>query len=124
MSEQPPSSGAGEDAVQELPSVPDVLLSSAHLLITLAADSIARRERLAEAELAIEALRAQLPVLERVLPAEAITGYRQALADLQMAFADAVAGPPARAGGEERPTDDASQPAQPRPAIWTPGGAV
>jgi hypothetical protein len=123
MSDQTPPTGDAEAAAQQLPSVPDVLLSSAHLLITLAADAIARRERLEEAELAIEALRAQMPVLERILPPEAVTGYRQALSDLQMAYADALAGPPAPEAGGKQPGQGEDK-ARPRPTIWTPGGDV
>jgi hypothetical protein len=117
MSDQTPSPDAAAAGGQELPSVPDVLLSSAHLLITLAADAIARRDRLDEAGLAIDALRAQMPLLEKIIPPDAVTGYRQALADLQMAYADAIAGPPAAAAPEEPE-------AAPRPRIWTPGGDV
>jgi hypothetical protein len=121
MSDQtPPPDEAGPGA-QELPSVPDVLLSSAHLLITLAADAIARGGRLEEAGLAIDTLSAQMPLLERVIPAEAINGYRQALADLQIAYADAVAGPAAPADAAQEPAEPE---AAPRPRIWTPGGDV
>jgi len=114
MSDQAPPQ---EGQPQELPSVPDVLLSSVHLLITLAADAIARRERLEEAALAIDALAALIPQVERIIPADALSGYRQALSELQLAYAGALSGPPA-----EQP--EAPKPAAERPRIWTPGGDV
>jgi hypothetical protein len=43
-----------------------------------------------EARLAIEALRAVAPVLEGALPDEALRDLRQATANLQLAYADAV----------------------------------
>jgi hypothetical protein len=118
MSDQAPPQ---EGQPQELPSVPDVLLSSVHLLITLAADAIARRERLDEAALAIDALAALIPQVERIIPADALSGYRQALSELQLAYAGALSGPPAEQPAEQ---PEAPKPAAERPRIWTPGGDV
>ena len=47
-----------------------------------------------QARLAIEALRALIPVLEESAPAEAIRDLRQATANLQLAYAEAVAKAP------------------------------
>ena len=44
-----------------------------------------------QARLAIEALRALIPVLEDAAPAEAIRDLRQATANLQLTYAEAVA---------------------------------
>jgi hypothetical protein len=124
MSDQTPPQepqDAQEGLPQELPSVADVLLSSVHLLITLAADAIARRERLEEAKLAIDALSSLMPQIEAVIPKEAMSGYRQALNDLQLANADALAGPPSPGPGGE---PEAATQDEERPRIWTPGGDV
>jgi hypothetical protein len=112
-----------EQGSQAPPTVPEVLLSSVHLLVTLAVQAIAARE-LDDARLAIDGVAAQLPLLERILPAEAMTSYRQALADLQLAYAEALNAPAAEpeagpGGAEESPVDT-----PPRPRIWTPGGDV
>jgi hypothetical protein len=114
---------------QELPSAADVVLSSVHLLVTIGFERTGLRpgttRDLAETELSVEALRALLPVLERLLPADAVGQYRQALAELQMAFAEAVQPPPG-AGPAPGPPP-APEPAvdtPPRPKIWTPRGDV
>jgi hypothetical protein len=77
-----------------------------------------------EARLGIEALRALLPVLEPELEPAEREGLRQAVARLQLAYADTVlpgeAQPPA--GQAEPPAQE--RPARPRPPIWTPGGDV
>jgi hypothetical protein len=95
---------------------------------------------LAQTALAIETVRALLPVLERVLEPASMTTLRSALSELQLAYADAAkesaageqaaAGQPESAGGDP-PADAPEGPAQPesriapeRPRIWTPGGDV
>jgi hypothetical protein len=99
---------------------------------------------LAQTALAIETVRALLPVLERVLDAASVTTLRSALSELQLAYADAAESPaPAEPGGEGEPGAaegeapagegaDAPKPppgresriAPERPKIWTPGGDV
>jgi hypothetical protein len=91
---------------------------------------------LAQTALAIETVRALLPVLERVLDAASMTTLRSALSELQLAYADAAkepaAGKPAAADEPEAAGGEAPDgPAQPesritpeRPRIWTPGGDV
>lgn len=87
-----------------------------------------------QTRLAIETVRALIPVLEQVLDSRALTTLRSALAELQLAYADAVAEPAPHATAEE-PAKDASAKAEPakeeprtvtpeRPKIWTPGGDV
>jgi hypothetical protein len=99
-----------------MPSPAEVVLSSAQLLVTLAADAIDARERLDEAQLAIDAVEALLPVVERLVSADQLRQYKRAVAELQLAFAEAskpAAAPPEPA--VETPE---------RPKIWTPGGDV
>ena len=89
---------------------------------------------LAQTALAIETVRALLPVLEQVLDSASMTTLRGALSELQLAYADA-AERPAQAASQEPPPPKPAGPAQPppaaggpvapeRPRIWTPGGDV
>ena len=99
-----------------IPTIPEVILSGAALLVSLGARAIAERDT-ESASLAIDALAAQMPVIERVVPADALSHYRQALAELQLGYAEALKPPP------EPPKQD--EPPEPeRPKIWTPGGDV
>ena len=52
-----------------------------------------------QTRLAIETVRALVPVLEQVLDEQSLTTLRSALSELQLAYADAVGG----AGAERRP---------------------
>jgi len=111
-SEQPPPEE------MRLPSAAEVVLSSAQLLVTLAADAIDGRERLDEAQLAIDAVGALLPVVERLVTPDQLRQYRRAVAELQLAFAEASKSAPRPPAAE--PAVDAPE----RPKIWTPGGDV
>lgn len=102
-----------------LPTVPEVVLSSAQLLVSLAAEAITRRERLEEAQLAIDTLEALLPVLAQIVRPEELRAFRGAVSELQMAFVQAQQ-PPAEQGGPQQESPDIETP--PRPKIWTPGG--
>jgi len=88
-----------------------------------------------QTRLAIETVRALVPVLEQVLDEQSLTTLRSALAELQLAYADAVAepepAPEAQAGGDaevpakEEPAKEEPRTVTPeRPKIWTPGGDV
>jgi hypothetical protein len=90
-----------------------------------------------QTKLAIETVRALVPVLERVLDEHSLTTLRSALSELQLAYADAVAGSPTPAGepaaerpaapepvGEEPATEAPRAVTPERPKIWTPGGDV
>jgi hypothetical protein len=84
---------------------------------------------LTQTKLAIETVRALLPVLEQVLDAESMTALRGALSELQLAYADALERPaeaasaaPPPAPAEPEPGPDEIVPERPR--IWTPGGDV
>lgn len=106
MSEQP----GGEI---QLPTIPEVILSGAALLVSLGARAIAERDT-ESASYAIDALAAQMPVIERIVSADALGHYRQALAELQLGYAEALKPPP---GDDEPPEPE-------RPKIWTPGGDI
>jgi hypothetical protein len=82
---------------------------------------------LAQTALAIETVRALLPVLERVLDAASMTTLRSALSELQLAYADAAEPPPAAGEpgeAQEPPAPGEGRVAPERPRIWTPGGDV
>ena len=125
MSEQDP--GAAPGGEMRMPTVEEVVLSSAQLLITLAADAISRREQLDQAQLAIDAVDGLLPAIGRLVPAAELRQYRQALSELQLAYAEvaggsAAAGDPAEPAAPPPPQPSVQTP--PRPPIWTPGGDV
>jgi hypothetical protein len=72
-------------------SVTDLLLQTLHSLSLLAYQRLGAENRdLAQARLAIEALRALVPVLEGAAPEEALRDFNQVLASLQLAYASAV----------------------------------
>lgn len=81
-----------EDLAAELrkAKVSDLLLQTCSLLASLGFAKLAPETRdLEQARLAIEALKALAPLL----PEEPARGVRQAIAGLQLAFADAVSAP-------------------------------
>ena len=93
-----------------------------------------------QTKLAIETVRALVPVLEQVLDEQSLNTLRSALSELQLAYADAVAGPAPKPAAEtpgaaEEPAAEAPKAEEPipeeprtvtpeRPKIWTPGGDV
>lgn len=90
-----------------------------------------------QTKLAIETVRALVPVLEQVLDEQSLTTLRSALSELQLAYADAVAEPapapaaepaaqaPTEKPATEEPATEAPRTVTPeRPKIWTPGGDV
>jgi hypothetical protein len=80
---------------------------------------------LPQTEVAIEALRALVPVLERLLDAGSVTAVRGEIAQLQLAYARAGEGPPPEPPAEgAAPEPEAPGVDVPRPKIWTPGGDV
>jgi hypothetical protein len=108
--------------------VADVVLSTAQTLIELGYRRTglvagAEDERdLAQTELAVEAVRALVPVLEGLLDREAVASFRNALSQLQLAYARAAEAP--AAAGPETTPKAAPDIETPRPKIWTPGGEV
>jgi hypothetical protein len=90
---------------------------------------------LAQTALAIETVRALMPVLERVLEPASMTTLRSALSELQLAYAEAAKEPAAAdepraaegdapAAAPKQPPPQESRIAPERPRIWTPGGDV
>jgi hypothetical protein len=88
-----------------------------------------------QVRLAVETVRALVPVLEQVLDEQSMTTLRSALAELQLAYADAVAEPAKAEPSDPGPPDAEPRSAEPakerpptvtpeRPKIWTPGGDV
>jgi hypothetical protein len=72
--------------------VSDVLLSTLSTVAQLGYAKLERQHRdLEQARLAIESMRALTQVLEGVLPAEAVRDFTQVVANLQLAYAAAVA---------------------------------
>jgi hypothetical protein len=109
--------------------VQDVLLQSVVSLVNLGA----RRAGLApgtegekdleQTRLAIDAVRAVLPLLEERAP-EQISAIRDAVSQLQMAYVRAGGTPPAESGEEPPPEPPAPEPeAPPRSSgrLWVPG---
>jgi hypothetical protein len=120
MSEQDAAAG-GE---MRMPTVAEVVLSSAQLLISLAADAITRRQQLDQAQVAIDAVDGLLPAIERLVPAAELRQYRQALSDLQLAYAEVAAAPAESPAAEPPAASEPTVETPPRPPIWTPGGEV
>jgi hypothetical protein len=117
----------GAEQEMRMPTVPELVLSTAQLAISLAADEIARKGDLEQAQLAIDTADALMPVVGRLLPPEHLRQYRRALSELQLAYAEASAPASAPAAGQEPEPPKDTQPAvetPPRPPIWTPGGDV
>jgi hypothetical protein len=86
---------------------------------------------LGQVELAVETVRALIPVIERLAGTETANAYRAALSDLQLAYASAsgtrapAPDPPSAAGpGQPPPPRQPDVETPPRPKIWTPRGDV
>ena len=94
--EQPPPSQADitpeqlAEAIRRM-RISDLLLSTLSTLAQLGYAKLEPASRdLDQARLAIEALRALMPVLEGSVPDEALRDFRQVLANLQLAYASAA----------------------------------
>jgi len=73
-------------------TVSDLLLQTLHSISLLGYQRLSGEGRdLDQARLAIEALRALVPVLEGSVPHEALGDFNQVLANLQLAYASAAA---------------------------------
>lgn len=82
------------DALSQL-KVGDLLVQSLSTISSLAYHRLAPETRdLEQVRLAIEALRALVPVLRGTLSDELVRDFEQVTANLQLAYADAVAAPP------------------------------
>jgi len=74
--------------------VSDLLLQTLYTVSSLGYHRLSGETKdLGQAKLAIDSLTVLLPVLEGEVPEEALRDFRQVLANLQLAYASAVAGP-------------------------------
>ena len=104
MAEEPSEAEFAAKLEEELRKlkVSDVLVQTVFTLSSLGFQKLGEEGRdLEQAQLAIESLRALVPVLEGALPAEAIRDLNQTVANLQLAYAKAVSGE--RRGSPEQP---------------------
>ena len=124
---------AAQAAAEYMKRVPiaDVVISTVQTLIELGyrrtglVQGAADERDLPQTEVAIEALRALVPVLERLLDPASVTAVRGEIAQLQLAYARAGEGPPGEAGEGAAPEPGPEPNVDvPRPKIWTPGGEV
>jgi hypothetical protein len=95
-SQQPPPSD--EELIQRLEEelkklkVSDLLVQTLYTLSSLGYRKLGDDDRdLDQARLAIEALRALLPVLEQAVGEDVVRDFKQVTANLQLAYADAAA---------------------------------
>ncbi len=88
------------DEIRRL-KVSDLLVSTSSALAQLGFAKLDRATRdVEQAQLAIEALRALVPVLERAAAEEVARDFRQVVANLQLAYAEAAAQSPEGGGGD------------------------
>jgi hypothetical protein len=96
--EQPPEPSESEqELVEQLQAelsrlkVSDLLLQTVYTISSLGYHRLSGENKdLEQARLAIEALKALLPVLEGAVPAEAVRDFNQVLANMQLAYASAA----------------------------------
>ena len=108
--EQPPQPSQEEqELVEQLQAelgrlkVSDLLLQTVYTISSLGYHRLSGASKdLEQARLAIEALKALVPVLEGAVPDDAVRDFNQVLANMQLAYASAAA--------EEGTGDDASPP--------------
>ena len=95
--EQPAGAPTDEELLRQVEEqlrnlkVSDLLVQTLYTVSSLGYRKLSQEDRdLDQAKLAIEALRALLPVLENVVSADVVLDFRQVTANLQLAFADAA----------------------------------
>ena len=82
-----------EEELKKL-KVADLLVQTLYTVSSLAYRKLSEEDRdLDQAKLAIEALRALLPVLEGSVPDELVRDFKQVTSNLQLAYADAAKSP-------------------------------
>lgn len=86
MSESADAHAAAEELLKQL-KVADVLIGSLASLVQVGYAKLGEGE-IEQTRLAIEALRAVMPVLEGSAPEDAVRDLRQATANLQLAYAE------------------------------------
>jgi hypothetical protein len=86
-----------EEELKKL-KVADLLVQTLYTVSSLGYRKLSEEDRdLEQARLAIEALRALLPVLDGVVGDEIVRDFRQVTSNLQLAYAEAAAPPDSRA---------------------------
>lgn len=70
--------------------VSDLLVQTLYTVSSLGYSRLAEHRDLEQARLAIEAMRALVPVLEGSVPAEVVSDFHQVTANMQLAYAKAV----------------------------------
>jgi hypothetical protein len=97
--EEPQAAPSERELLEQLESelrklkVADVLAQTVYTVSSLGWRRLAvgEEQNLEEARLAIDALRALVPILERALPADAIRDFNQVVTNMQLAYARAAA---------------------------------
>jgi hypothetical protein len=105
-------------------TVKDVLLQTVVTLVNLSARKLGLAEGeekdLEQARLGIDAVRALLPLM----PEQEVEPVREALSQLQMAYAQAAgAGAEPKSAEEQAAADEEAERAKAREKIWTPPGS-
>jgi hypothetical protein len=106
----PPSEPSPEELIQEFQriKVSDLLVSTVYTLSQIGYGKLDPKTRdLEQAKLAIDALRAILPLLEGAADPNLVRDFGQVVANMQLAYADAV--------GESR-GETSEEPEEPKPA--------
>ena len=95
MADEAPEQPGLDDLMQAMREirVDQFLLTTVSTLASLAYGKLEQAE-LEQAQAAIDAIRALLPVLEGQVEADLLRDFGQALANLQVAYADAASGTP------------------------------
>ncbi len=91
----PPEQVSEEELVEALGrlKVGDILVQTLSTIASLAFHRLSEEHRdLEQVRLAIEVLRAVVPVLRESVPAELVRDFEQVTANLQLAYASAVSG--------------------------------
>ena len=107
---QPSDQELAEQLREELKRVKviDLLVQTLYTVSSLGYHKLGAEGRdLPQARLAIEALRALLPVVRDEAPAEVVRDFEQVVANMQLAYADAVK------AAEPQPATEASEEAEP-----------
>ncbi|TML57191.1 MAG: hypothetical protein E6G22_16010 [Actinobacteria bacterium] len=115
--ERPPEEGAAPESEAEFAArleeelkrvkISDVLVQTLYTLSSLGYHKLGTEHRdLPQARLAIDSLRALLPVLKDEAPAEVVRDFEQVVANMQLAYAAAV---------KEAPQAEEPAPEEPRP---------
>jgi hypothetical protein len=97
MSDEQPTQPSDEELLQQVEEelkklkVSDLLVQMLYTVSSLGYRKLSADDRdLEQARLAIESLKALLPVLEGTAPDDVIRDFRQVTANLQLAYADAT----------------------------------